>query len=260
MPRKSFENNIALADSIKDRRLELGMTIEEAANKANVGTKTWSRYEAGESIRSDKLRGVLKALRWSKFPDDESIGDYESYLEEYKAHSCWSDTIAINYGDLAAISFCIGTDLLYDDIRMDIEEISTMPKNTHIGELTCSCLMGFLPEIYLMEYNYEFLFKLMRTFQNLKERAVSGDVFKAHNVAEEILMGIIIEEARIYIEELGAETNFNNLEDYNGWKDWQYELLEDDDVDLCFYSDVYFTPPSEYQFSNWFENIFFIND
>jgi len=44
----------------KHRRSMLNLTIEEAASKAGVGTKTWSRYEAGGSIRKDKSKGICK--------------------------------------------------------------------------------------------------------------------------------------------------------------------------------------------------------
>ncbi len=39
------------------------MTIVEAASRAGVGTKTWYRYESGASIRSDKVKGICKALK-----------------------------------------------------------------------------------------------------------------------------------------------------------------------------------------------------
>lgn len=64
MAQKIVQGNEALAGKIKFRRNELGLTIEEAASRAGVGTKTWSRYEAGESIRRDKCKGICKALNW----------------------------------------------------------------------------------------------------------------------------------------------------------------------------------------------------
>ena len=61
MAQKSVKGNEKLAKAIKTRRNELELTIEEAATRAGVGTKTWCRYEAGESIRRDKYKGVCKA-------------------------------------------------------------------------------------------------------------------------------------------------------------------------------------------------------
>ena len=54
MAQKTIQGSKTLASQIKSRRNELGLTIEESASRAGVGTKTWCRYEAGESIRKDK--------------------------------------------------------------------------------------------------------------------------------------------------------------------------------------------------------------
>ena len=59
MGQKTIMGSPELANSIKLRRNELGLTIEEAARKAGVGTKTWCRYEAGGAVRRDKGKGCL---------------------------------------------------------------------------------------------------------------------------------------------------------------------------------------------------------
>ena len=64
MPPRTTAGSKELGDAIRSRRNELGLTIEKAASKARVGAKTWARYESGESIRKDKLPGVLKVLNW----------------------------------------------------------------------------------------------------------------------------------------------------------------------------------------------------
>ena len=43
MAQKTIRGNEALAKQIKNRRNELGLTIEEAAARAGVGTKTWCK-------------------------------------------------------------------------------------------------------------------------------------------------------------------------------------------------------------------------
>ena len=58
MSQQTIKGTPKLAEAIRNRRKELGLTIEEAAVKAGVGTKTWCRYEAGEAIRKDKTRGL----------------------------------------------------------------------------------------------------------------------------------------------------------------------------------------------------------
>ena len=72
-----------LGDKIRSRRNSLKLSIEEAAAKAGVGSKTWSRYESGESIRRDKVLGICKVLNWSAFPggsDDQTAFDIDSFV------------------------------------------------------------------------------------------------------------------------------------------------------------------------------------
>ena len=88
MAQKTIQGNEALARRIKLRRNELGLTIEEAASRAGVGTKTWSRYEAGESIRKDKCKGICKSLNWRWLQDGEE--DESISIQEYKNHKAWS--------------------------------------------------------------------------------------------------------------------------------------------------------------------------
>ena len=47
MAQHTIPGNEKMAQMIRKRRIELQLTIEEAASRAGVGTKTWSRYEAG---------------------------------------------------------------------------------------------------------------------------------------------------------------------------------------------------------------------
>ncbi|MEG2013135.1 MAG: helix-turn-helix transcriptional regulator, partial [Anaerovoracaceae bacterium] len=84
MAQKTIQGNEELARKIKFRRNELNLTIEEAAARAGVGTKTWSRYEAGESIRTDKCKGICKALNWRDFSTSESNEIKKTLTEEYK--------------------------------------------------------------------------------------------------------------------------------------------------------------------------------
>ena len=82
MAQKTIPGNKFLAMQIKLRRNELGLTIEEAASRAGVGTKTWSRYEAGESIRRDKSKGICKALNWYSLPDQDEENSEQISVEE----------------------------------------------------------------------------------------------------------------------------------------------------------------------------------
>lgn len=90
MSQKVIQGTRQLSEKIRNRRLELGLTIEEAASKASVGTKTWCRYEAGESIRRDKAKGICKALNWHTLPDDAAEDAHDFDIAEFKNHKAWS--------------------------------------------------------------------------------------------------------------------------------------------------------------------------
>ena len=129
MGQKSIKGSLELAKSIKLRRNELELTIEEAASKAGVGTKTWRRYEAGEPIRKDKCRGICKALNWRSLPVKEEADTSSALdLDKYRNHEAWSPYLMDTFGKFAAISFVIGSDILLDDVKADIEALSSMPR------------------------------------------------------------------------------------------------------------------------------------
>ena len=133
MAQKIIKGNETLARQIKFRRKELGLTIEEAASRAGVGTKTWCRYEAGESIRKDKCKGICKSLNWQSFPnqDGENTGNFS--VQEFKNHEAWSKFLENSYGAEAAISFAAGSDILYDHIKEDMAELLLCPPELILG-------------------------------------------------------------------------------------------------------------------------------
>ena len=75
MPKDFYPDYCDVQNFISNNINKQQLTIEEAASRAGVGTKTWSRYEAGESIRVDKSKGICRALNWRAFPDEESEDD-----------------------------------------------------------------------------------------------------------------------------------------------------------------------------------------
>lgn len=155
---QSIKGSLELAKSIKQRRNELKLTIQEAASKAGVGTKTWSRYESGESIRKDKCRGICKALNWHALPaKGESDTGTTLDFNEYRNHKAWSLYLLNRFGKFAATSFVIGSDILLDNLREDMESLSSRPRGSHIGEIDVSWLEALLPPQFLMRYDYDFL-------------------------------------------------------------------------------------------------------
>lgn len=60
-------NKKGLADKIHDRRLQLGLTQEQASEAAGVSSETWRQYESGRSPNSPQRRvltGIDAALGW----------------------------------------------------------------------------------------------------------------------------------------------------------------------------------------------------
>lgn len=258
MAQKIIKGNEGLAKQIKLRRNEIGLTIEEAALRAGVGTKTWSRYEAGESIRKDKCKGVCKALNWHGFPDmDEEKNELFS-IQEYRNQEAWSPYLENTFGVAAALSFAVGCDILYDHIQEDMEALAAMPIGTHIGQLDISWLCDSLPEQFLMNYNYEFLYQLKCTLQNMKMRAKSGYPMTAYSVMEELLIYLCNEEGSVLIELSGAGSTYEDDSSTEN-EDWIFDLFGDEDIITCLYSDEYLEPDHIYHFSNWMKRQFYMD-
>lgn len=246
---KTIPNNERMAKQIRERRKELNLTIEEAAKRAGVGIKTWCRYEAGEAIREDKYRGILKALNWHVLPDEDNGSGQTLKVEDYREKREWPDDIAENYGDYAALSFVVGSELLLDDIAEDLRELSTMPAGTHLGQLPVSLVADYLPPQFLMRYDYEFMFIFQSTVQGMLNRVKHGTDLFAGSVMEEVALFLIVEEASIMLE---MELDVDREE----WTEWIYDVFTDADVLTWLYSDFYVKKGNPYHFDHWLENQF----
>lgn len=250
MALKTIRGNQTLARQIKLRRNEMGLTIEEAASRAGVGTKTWSRYEAGESIRRDKCKGICKALNWSGllgqvWEDGEGIP-----IQEYKSHEAWSSFLENAYGARAAMSFAAGSDILLDHIKDDLIELTSMPVGSHLGQLSVSWLCEDLPEQFMMHYDYNFLYQMKCLLLKMRKRAKNGSSMVVHSVMEELILYLCNEKASALME-LGEGTN--EFED-NGSaysKDWVFDMFGDMDIISFLYSDLYLDANHPYHFLNW---------
>lgn len=250
MPQRSIKGNEKLAKAIKTRRNELDLTIEEAALRAGVGTKTWCRYEAGESIRKDKYKGVCRALNWISLPGDNVGEEFLSEIKEYKSHEAWSQYLADRFGEVAAISFAIGSDILMDYVEEDMTQLLKMPKGTHIGQIRVSYLIDILPQQFCMEYDYEFLYALHALIVWFRKMAHCGTELVVHSVLEELMLYLIVEESRFLME----SSDFP-LED--GWDGWIFDLFGDTDIIRFLYSDYYLTEGDSYHFKHWMKKQFY---
>lgn len=249
MAPKTIQGSEALAKQIRSRRNELGLTIEEAASRASVGTKTWSRYEAGESIRKDKWKGICKALNWNNFPEQEEDGGQGIFIQKYRGHKAWSEFLEENFGTRAAAAFAAGSDILLDHIKEDMSALASMPVGTHIGQLKVSLLCDELPKQFLMHYDYELLYQLKSQLHRLRRRAKLGYSMKAHSVMEELLIYLCNEEASILMKHYDV----NNVPD----EEWVFDLFDDMDIITFLYSNMYLSPEHLYHFSHWNDQVFY---
>lgn len=257
---KVIKGSAEVSEKIKARRKELGLTIEEAANKAGVGVKTWCRYEAGESIRKDKVRGICKALNWRTFvsEDDEKNTDVE--IEYYRNHEVWSNYISKCYGEAAAISFVIGSDILLDYLDDDLRELAALPVGTHIGQLSLSMMKERLPEQFLMSYDYDFIYCLRNCLINWRKWVCNGTSLVAHRVIDELVLYLVVDEAGFMMKYLEDKLMKCGIEDVDMWDEWIYDIFGDMDVVTCLFSDYYMTEDNIYHFKHWMKEQFYVGE
>lgn len=258
MAQKIISGNEILARQIKHRRNELGLTIEQAASRAGVGTKSWSRYEAGESIRRDKCKGICKALNWQSLPDQDEDNNEQISVQEYKNHEAWSPFLNSKFGIGAAISFAVGSDILLDHIKEDMAELASMPIGTHIGQLDVSWLDSSLPEQFLMQYNYEFLYRMKSTLLEMRMCAKSGLPMTAHSVMEELILYLCYEESSVLIELSGGIREIDDSDAADS-EEWIFDLFDDMDIISSLYSNVHLNPDHPYHYSHWADQQFYID-
>ena len=257
MARRAIQGTENLAKKIRQRRNELALTIEEAASRAGVGTKTWCRYEAGESIRSDKCKGICKALNWLSLPgcDDDT---QTPMITQYRDHDAWSKYLEDSFGVSAATSFAYGSDILLDNIKEDLEALAALPIGSHIGQIQFSLLQDYMPKQFLMHYDYDFLFRMQCTLIRMRTRAKHGVSMIAHSVMEELLVYLCCEEATAFMN-LCADDRDIAYEDFNPSSDWVFDLFDDMDIVTCLYSDMYISADHCYHFSHWFDQQFYMD-
>lgn len=258
MAQRSIPGNQELAKRIRLRRNELNLTIEEAAARAGVGTKTWCRYESGEAIRQDKCKGICKALNWRSFPDEKNDNEAKSLVEEFREHEAWSQFLADRFGPIAAAAFAAGSDILLDHIQQDLADLATMPAGSHIGQLGTSFICDELPPQFLMQYGYDFLYHMKCALILLRQQAQHGMPIIAHSVLEELIIYLCNEEAQTFLAiGTGADDRINQ-ECLANVEDWIFDLFEDMDIITFLYSNDYLTENHPYHFIHWNDRRFFL--
>jgi len=248
----------ALGSAIQSRRLEIGLSVEGAAIKAGVESKTWSRYEAGSAIRVDKIRGVCRALGWSKLPDtdDPEADRSDRWLDEVgEDHPAWSRALEQFYGRACAVTFAVGSDLLIDSITEDLEALARQPRWTHVGQLEISWIGDMLPPQFRTRYDYEFMYSFKWAAESLRKQFTRGKL-EAHSVIEKLALYHILRQA----EELSG-IDETMVEAGEEWRDWAGDILGDLDIELfLFFPEYLLTPDSSYHFDRWQELPFWLGE
>lgn len=251
MSKKIIKGSCKLGEAIKARRQELGLTLEEAASKAGVGLKSWCRYEAGESIRTDKAKGICKVLNWHAIPGEADTNESTFDLAEYKRHEAWSQYLCDEFGEAVAISFAIGSDIVLDHIEEDLRELSAMPKGSHLGQISVSMLKDTLPEQFLMCYDYDFLYQLKSVVISLRAIARNGNYFLAHSVLQELVIYMFMCESSFLMDCMHVEMENCGIGGLDMIEDWAFEMFDDMDIVTFLYSNEYLTEESIYHFNHW---------
>lgn len=257
MSQRVIQSSPKLAKAMKTRRQELGFTIEEAASKAGVGTKTWCRYEAGESIRRDKAKGICKALNWRVLPDTHAEDPDTFDLEAYKRHEAWSNDICDCFGEAPAICFAVGSDIILDCLDENLRELSRLPKGTHVGQLPVSMMKDILSPQFLVRYDYDFLYRFKMTVTNLRRAAHRSDHFYVRSVMEELAIYLFAEQSDFLLDCMTSEMESCHITGLDWLDDWVFALFDDMDIVTFLYSDIYYlTDNGAYHFDHWTEEQF----
>ena len=176
-------------------------------------------------------------------------------IEEYRNHEAWSEGICEQFGKGAAICFALGSDLLLDTLAEALEELSEAPRGTHLGQLDASVLASMLPEQFRTRYDYEFVYALRQNVKQFRQSAKKNQ-YIAHSVLQELILFLIVDEFRSYVEYTGMDVH-TDTDELDGWDDWIFDLFDDMDIVTFLYSDWYVTNENIYHFDHWMKSAFF---
>lgn len=245
MTKTTIPGSESLGAKIKERRLQLGLTIVEAAALAKVGTKTWSRYEAGGSISEDKIKGICNALMWFGFPNEQS--QETDISKEFNQYEAWSKYLEERYNTVTAFVFAVGCKSLQEAIADDIYNLMYEPKDTHIKQLNHSMLDNLLPYQFAMEYNYDFLYHMLSELNYLINLAIDKQPIKPNSIMQEILIYLCDKKVNLEI--------YSNVIDVSAYtNEWVSDILGDKNTEnSIFHAEYYIEKDDPYHFSRWFD-------
>ncbi len=258
MPSKTIPGNKELANRIRQRRLELKLTIEEAAARAGISIATWNRYEAGASIRMDKCKGLCKALNWRDIDIDADT--YASHSSSSPvSYEAWSPYLAQKFGEIAAASFAVGSETLLGYINDDLSDLSSKPAGTHLGQLETSFIVDELPPQFLTQYDYSFLYQMKCILLDLRRRAKNESPFLAHSVLEELII-YLCSKAALPVTKTNSKIHNNRTTYSSEAENWVFDLFGDEDIISYLYSDTFLEEDDSFHFNHWNDQVFYTAD
>ena len=242
-----------LGRAIRERRTSLNLTIDEAAKRGGVGSKSWGHYETGASIREDKARSICRALGWQRLPSEGTDEMERSVVDE--SHKAWSVELAEQFGPVCARVFASGSDILLDEITEDLESLASMPPGSHLGQLSFSWLDGSLPAQFVPRYDYELVYGLQAAVSALRARFAEG-VLVAETVLEEIALYLVFQKADIQ-----KDLEMEDFGEDDDWREWLGSILGDLDVEWLLYDSGWdLTDRIAYHFDHWREAQFWSSE
>ena len=187
-------------------------------------------------------------------PDQDVAQSDDFSIENLKNHPAWPSYLEKAFGDRAAASFAVGSDLLRDKLSEDLRELANYPKGTHLGQLDFSFLSSDLPQHFMMDYDYDYLYHMKCCLLEMISRAKNGHSMVAHSVIEELILLLCNDEAKSFFEIEDVEfSEHDNDDEYIASKDWVFDLFDDADIEMFLFSDYYLQEGDTYHFSRWFE-------
>lgn len=125
------------------------------------------------------------------------------------------------------MGFAVRSDTLLDEFNDDIEGLGKMPRGSHIGELEHSILADLLPEQFLIQYDYDFMYKMRARLCHIREQLHISNDFQVHMIADELLLAISFNDAypmEDWVPE-NSPTDDTLLDDSLPWEEYSEEVV-----------------------------------
>ncbi len=230
----------AIGEDMRDRRRQLGLSVQQMAQLAGVTEQTWRNYEAGRTqVRGDKQEQVWDALGWHLPTWEERIaltGIYDDAPTDDLGVPPWdkiptmlavaySPLLASTLGERAARCFALGSFLYHQAVEENLRDLALLPRGAHLGLLDESHIADTLPALWLTRYDYEFVFQMRAVAMDLTRRLHDGAPAPAEPLVRSMAEALVLHDilalgAVIASHDLLIEDNTTvEEEEWEGWVD-----------------------------------------